>query len=253
MNSELGIIIQARIGSTRLAHKMVLPFYENDGILEIIIKRMKESILGNIIILAIPEDKNNNPIEEIGLKNNIAVFRGNENNVLDRFIKAGQKYNLRKIIRVCADNPFLDMNALENQINEFKNNDIDYLCHCKSDLTPSIKTHFGFWAEGVSLKALEYISKLEVSDLYAEHVTNYLYTFPDKFKIKYSKIDPNIELESNLRLTIDTREDFELLQKIYKCFIDQNIPFVAMDMVKRIKFHPEWLEQMQKQIKKNTK
>lgn len=249
----LGIILQARTGSTRLPNKMILPFFEEKGILETILIRLKEAKLKVPIVLATTTNKSDDILEAIALSNEIPVFRGSESNVLDRFIKAGEKFNFTKIIRVCADNPLLDLFALKRQIDLFVKSEVDYLCFALKNNTPTIKTHYGFWTEGVKISSLKKVAGLTNESLFLEHVTNYIYTHPDKFSIQFEKIDAKIERENNIRLTIDTIEDFKLVQKIYEQLKNHRIAIKADEIVEFIKNNSDYIEIMTNEINKNTK
>jgi spore coat polysaccharide biosynthesis protein SpsF len=249
----IGIIIQARTGSTRLPQKMTLPFYNGKGILETILLRLKEANPELPIILATTTNSNDDTIEEIANKQNISVARGSENNVLSRFILAAENNNIQKIIRICADNPFLDITALKHQIDSFKTSKADYWCYSKSDKTPTIKTHYGFWTEGVSLDSLKKIQGLTNEAIFQEHVTNYIYTYPKHFKIHFEEIDISIEHEYNVRLTIDTKKDFQTATEIYSELSSKNLSWEAKNIVEYIKTKPEWLSAMKNEIITNTK
>ena len=172
----IGIIIQARLGSTRLPEKMILPFYKNKGILEILIEKIKLSFPNIPVILATTDNANDDRLALLGEKLKILVFRGEEQNVLKRFIDAALKYDIDKIIRICADNPFLDMLYLKNLIKEYDDSSYDYISFKTSRDLPTIKTHYGFWTEGVMLTALKKIKKLTGEKIYLEHVTNFIYS-----------------------------------------------------------------------------
>lgn len=248
----VGIIIQARTGSTRLPNKMLLPFYNGNGILETILKRLTDTELNIPIILATTINSQDDKIEYIAQRNNVKVYRGSEDNVLERFIMAAEKNNIQKIIRICADNPFLDIEAIKFQIKKFKESDVDYWCYCKSDKTPTIITHYGFWTEGVKLETLKRILIKTNNSLYLEHVTNYIYSHTSDFKIHYEQISREIEKVYDIRLTIDTIEDFELSQKIYSTVINK-IPFKSENIVVFVKDHPEWIQLMKNEINNNKK
>jgi spore coat polysaccharide biosynthesis protein SpsF (cytidylyltransferase family) len=249
----LGIILQARTGSTRLPNKMILPFFEEKGILETILIRLKDANLHVPIVLATTTNKSDDILETIALSNEIPVFRGSESNVLDRFIKAGEKFNFTKIIRVCADNPLLDLFALKRQIDLFEMSEVDYLCFALNNNTPTIKTHYGFWTEGVKMSSLKKVADVTDEPLFLEHVTNYIYTHPNEFSIQFEKIDAKIERENNIRLTIDTIEDFKLVQKIYGQLKNHRITIEADEIVEFIKNNSEYIEIMTNEINKNTK
>ena len=145
--NKLGIIIQARTGSTRLPSKMILPFYGNDGILSILLSRLTQCKLADSIIVATTSSSPDDAICDLVREHRVKCFRGDENDVLDRFIQAARYYGISKIIRICADNPFLDIESLDSLILASENIDADYVSFCTSNHTPTIKTHFGFWAE----------------------------------------------------------------------------------------------------------
>ena len=211
---KIGIIIQARNGSTRLPKKVTLPFYNNQTILEIILIKLKKLSLPIVIATTTnPEDDN---ISLIAKKEKAYVFRGNENNVLKRFIDCSHKFNFSHIIRVCADNPFLDIELISEMIQK----DIDYSAHFFKNKA-SIKTHWGIFSEFVSLNALKKINLLTNAKIFQEHVTNYIYENQNEFKI--SKLNPpKICINKNIRLTVDTKNDFEIAKKIYQLCIQKN-------------------------------
>lgn len=250
MIGNISIIIQARTGSTRLPNKITKTFFDNSTLLEIIISRLKE--VKTPIIVATTDKKNDDQIEKIALDNEVKVFRGSENNVLSRFIKAAEKYNIDKIIRICADNPLLDVDSLLKLKEEFAISDVDYWCYSTKDKTPTIKTHYGFWGEGVTLSALKKIQLMTNDSLYAEHVTNYIYTHPKTFKIHYEPINSKVE-ESILRLTIDTIKDFELIKEIYSELFSRSIKITALNVSRFVSENDEWLKVMQNEINSNIK
>lgn len=249
----IGIIIQARLGSTRLPQKMIIPFYSSKGILETIISRIIQRKFNFPIILATTANPKDDVIEKIASDAGIKHFRGSEDNVLDRFIKAGEQYKIDKIIRICADNPFLDLNALEYLAKSFINRDVDYWCYALSDNTPTIKTHYGFWAEGVKLSALKKVKDYTKDSLFLEHVTNYIYSNPNNFSIHFEPIEKIIEEQQSIRLTVDTQEDFKLCQKVYSSLISNKIPITSIDITNYIKSQIEVLELMNLGQTKNTK
>lgn len=247
----MAFIVQARIGSTRLPKKMILPFYNGKGILELLIQKLKIHFPSIPIVLATTEEENDTTIAELGKKEKIKVFRGSEKNVLERFIKAAEKHKISKIIRICADNPFLDMKALQILIEKFDHAQLDYLAFCTSDGKPSIKTHFGFWAEGVSLNALKKVRHQTESPIYLEHVTNFIYEKKNGFKLKFIRIPSEVEI-FDIRLTVDTQEDFEITKEIYAKSQEKGISGTK-EIVKFVSSNYDWMCRMQNQIERNEK
>lgn len=250
MTENTSIIIQARTGSTRLPNKMVKLFYNEESLLEIIISRLKESKLP--IIVATTTNTADNIIEDIAVSKNVKIFRGDENDVLKRFIDAAEHFGADKIIRVCADNPLLDIEAIKFLHQNFIESNVDYWCFATNEGIPTIKTHYGFWCEGVALLALKNVEKLTNEPLFREHVTNFIYSNPKHFTIDKKAINVEIE-ELKLRLTIDTLADFELMQEIYSQLIKNSIPLHAFEISSFVSQNKHWLQIMNQEIILNSK
>lgn len=242
-------IIQARLSSTRLPNKILLPFYQGKSILDLLIDKLL-SFPDYKIILATSTNKENDLLEEIANKRNILCFRGSENDVLKRFIDAAKFFNVTDIIRICSDNPFLEMESLKELI-ECDKSGVDYVSF-KVNGMPSIKTHFGFWAEYVTLSALEKVMNLTSDNLYHEHVTNYIYAHNELFILKWINTNSVLEGRNDIRTTIDTKEDFCVVQKMYKTLKDIGKLKIG-DVVDYLDKNPLCLNSMKQQIIKNSK
>lgn len=245
-------IIQARLGSTRLPGKILRPFYSNLSIMDLLIKKLKQ-IPDTRIIMATTDSELDDPLAQKASDNNILCFRGSENDVLKRFIDAAETYAADKIIRVCSDNPFLDIESIYELIKFVEaNSDYDYVSFNVNG-TPSIKTHYGFWTEYVTLEALKKVQKLTDEKLYHEHVTNYIYTHPDTFKF-YLLDTPEILLSHNkIRLTIDTQNDFVNAQTIYKEICNLESTPTIHDIIGYLDSHSDFYKAMESEINKNSK
>ena len=253
-SDSLLLIIQARTGSSRLPKKMILPIYEGKTILEIILERLSLYFDKQSIVVATTEQESDNSIEAIATVCGVKVYRGSESDVLGRFICAAEYYGAKKIIRICADNIFLDMSKLELLYKAALLNDqADYISFMTDNGTPSIKTHFGFWGEAVTTDALKKASQLTNESFYHEHVTNFLYGNPDIFRCFFIPIDAEIQNHTSIRLTLDTMEDYKLIKMIYGHFMDAGFHPTPSDLIKYLDDHKEFYEVMQENIDKNSK
>ncbi len=246
MQTNIGIIIQARMGSTRLPNKMNLPFYNSKTILQIIIERLKE--LKDIpIVLATTINPIDDVLIECALEQNILYFRGSEEDVLQRFIDTAQLHNFDTVIRVCADNPFLSLQLIEFLIQEYKKDaHFEYVSFQNKEGIPTIKTHYGFFAELVKLSALKKVANETAEKLYHEHVTNYMYSHAHKFKIKLLPIP--FQENNAIRLTIDTQEDFINARRIYEQLMISNQEIEPNMILQYLSNHNEFFETMRHQI-----
>lgn len=249
--TNFGIIIQARTGSTRMPEKVIQPFYEQQTILDLLLEKAKGINLP--VVLATTINPSDDRICTLAEMHQVPVFRGSENDVLDRFIQAAREHGFKKIIRICADNPFLDLASLQTLADAFANSEADYLGFQLEGGKPSILTHFGFWAEAVRLNALEKVASLTDEKLYHEHVTNFVYGNPALFNVQFLKADALVFSRTDIRMTLDTAEDFALQKEIHATLCLQNPTFGIREIVAYLDNHSEILDQMKQEIQKNQK
>ncbi|MFX1392109.1 MAG: cytidylyltransferase domain-containing protein [Promethearchaeota archaeon] len=238
-NQKVGIIVQARMGSTRLPGKVLKILYKEDKVLDVLIKRLKLCKFVDQIIIATTPDKKNISIINLAKSYNISFFIGNENNVLKRYYKAAKKNNLNVIIRVTSDNPLVDPIIIDNMILFFKEKNFDYIVNHHD------KTNFpiGLGLEILSFRALEIAHKLAKSKFDKEHITPFIIKNPNLFKLKFYDIN-DIKKINNLRLTIDEKEDLIMVRKLYKKLLDlgKDLEFTIYDIINTIEKFPELLE-----------
>ena len=248
---DFTFIVQARMGSTRLPGKILLPFYEGHSILELLIKKLFR-IPNASVVVATSEKEADDRIAEVAGKMGALVYRGAENDVLERFIQAATFYRAQHIIRVCSDNPFLELASIGNLMERASENNVDYISfHIQGK--PSIKTHYGFWTEYVTLDALKRVAEMTSQTIYHEHVTNYIYEHPQLFDIDWIKGPDILNGVNNIRLTIDTETDFENARKIYMDICMDDLYPTIEKVVSYLQQHPECFIIMDEQIKMNSK
>ncbi len=203
------LIIQARIGSSRLYGK-VLKHINDKPMLKFIYDRMTMSKKLDKIIVATTNLSEDDKIQSLCEKNNILYFRGSENNVLKRYYDCAVENHAKTIIRVTADCPFADPKLVDKMLDEFDKKNLDYLANT---VPPNKST----WPDGsdieiFTIKALEkaYKEAKDPSDL--EHVTFYFWkTAKHLFKTDQIKNSKNW---SKYRFTVDYPEDYELVIKL---------------------------------------
>lgn len=247
-----GIIIQARMGSTRLPGKILKPFYGGKALLETLLDNLHK-IEGVKVIVATSVNENNNQLESFLKEKGELVFRGSENDVLDRFIKAAEVNNVDGIIRICSDNPFMDWPGVAALVERAKTSDADYIGF-RINEKPSILTHFGFWGEFVRLSALKKVAETtEVNTPAHEHVTYHIYNHPDEYKCEWIQCPDFLQGRDDIRLTIDTPEDLENAIKVYSDLKAKNDNFTLNDVVDYLDAHKEIKQSMLKNINQNKK
>ena len=249
---EIAFIVQARSGSTRLPNKMNMPFYGNEAILDIILNRLKTNFKDIPVILATTVNSKDDAIVEIGNRNQVEVYRGSEDNVLSRFIEAAKVFSVKHVIRICADNPFISTCYLKELIEFYRSENKNYVSFISESGLPAMKTHYGFFAEITSLETLQKTAEKTHDPFYCEHVTNYIYGNPDFFSLNFLKIPFEIE-KANIRLTVDTSEDFTICKEIYSYLMNHNSSIEPVSIIKYINDNPDFLSVMKDQINLNKK
>lgn len=246
--NDFKYILQIRTGSSRLPNKMLKKFHNNLTIPEIIVNKLSTAgIEEKNIIIATTLNPNDDQIINLFSNSKCLLFRGDENNVLKRFIDAAEKYETQHFFRICADNPFLNTNFIKEIIEIENILEYDYSSFQLYDGTPAIKTHFGFFCEFTNLSTLKKVSTITEEKTDVEHVTPYIYNNPKKFNIKMLDIPQEIQENNWLRLTIDTENDFNYAQQIFEM-----LPF-SNDYTKIILFSKKFSSKMRETINTNLK
>lgn len=248
---NIGIIIQARLGSTRLPRKILKEFYGGKTLLETVISNLQKTG-DSTIIVATSVNSNNDELEAFLKEREIKVFRGAENDVLSRFIGAAEAYNIGGIIRICSDNPFLDWRGVSALIEKAITSDADYIGY-RINNTPSIKTHFGFWGEYVTLEALKQVAATTDEIPAHEHVTIHIYSHPEMFRCEWIECPDFLQGRNDIRLTVDNVEDFDNARIVYKALYEANPCFDLEEVVKYIDAHEELRSSMKQMIESNKK
>jgi len=205
-----GIIIQARMGSTRLPEKIFLNL-KGKPVLGHVIDRCKRSKV-NKIIIATSIKKENNVVEDFCKKNNILCFRGSEEDVLERYYLSAKEHNLGVIVRITSDCPLIDPKIINFALKSFKKTKVDYLSNAFKRSFPR-----GLDVEVFSFKTLEKAYHQAKDKFQREHVTLYIYNNPKEFKLGSLMAKGKLK-RPDLRLCVDTVEDFKLLEIIYNKF-----------------------------------
>lgn len=247
-----GIIIQARTGSTRLHNKILLPFYGEQRIIDILISNIKQACPDKTIVLATTNRPQDDVLAEVARQAEILCYRGDEDNVLDRFIRAAEAFGIDRFIRVCSDNPFLRPDSFRVFFKEHDACPADYIAYGFADGRPTIKSHLGLFAELTTTDALRRAAAATQEKLYIEHVTIYLYTHPEEFKVRLLPLPDELEGRFDLRFTLDTMEDFTLLQELYATFYEKTDRSVHA-LLQLVETHPEYREKMLENIARNEK
>lgn len=203
---SVNAIIQARCGSTRFPNKV---FADINGkpLLWHVVNRLKYSDLIDEIIVATTVNAKDDVIETWCKNENVKCFRGSEDDVLDRYYQASLAFPSDYVVRVTADDPFKEPGVIDQVIGKLINENLDLVTN---NFPPSFPE--GLDCEAFTFEILRTMALNATDPFEREHVTQYVYRNPDRFKI--GNVSSDIPL-SHLRWTIDNTEDYLMVKEIY--------------------------------------
>lgn len=237
-------IIQARENSNRLPKKVLLPLMDKT-VLEHVYHRVNKVDLIDRVIVATGSSRYNSTIISLCKANNIEVFSGSNEDVLNRYYKAALSVGAKhgdQIIRITADCPLIDPIIIEKTLLEHMHFDVDYSSNNLEELLPD-----GMDVEVFTFASLEFVQLEATEKSDREHVTKYIYTHPDKFLIHKFQLNKDYPL---LRLTLDEQEDYELIKEIYN-HLYQTGNFFGLDSIMELYFQEKKLFQINQKYSRN--
>ena len=211
---KIGILVQARMGSTRLPGK-VLERISDEPIILRVLKELSFVSNASIIQVVTSDLKKDDVLCDVLFNANFEFFRGNETDVLQRYYLAAKKLNLDVIVRVNGDCPFIDPMLVKDIIEYYELNfdKIDYVSTVLDETFP-----LGMHIEVFSSKALQNCNK-NATGFEREHVTPFIYNNPTLFRLNSFKSNTDL---SEYRLTVDYEEDLIFSRELASA-IDANV------------------------------
>ena len=220
----IAIITQARVNSTRLPNKIFLTV-KDKSFLAYHIDSLKETNLK--IIVATTNNGSEKPIVDFCKKNQIDIFKGDEDNVLKRFYDCALKYKINTIIRVTSDCPLIDKDTILKGIKEYQKAEDPRIIYVSNTIDRTYARGIDF--EIFSFEALEdaFQNAKEYAD--KEHVTPYIWKNKSNKIIVKQIIDS--EDNSHLRLTLDTKEDQNLLTELIETYHAEKLSYKQITLL----------------------
>ncbi len=234
-NGNIVAIVQARMGSTRLPGKVMKELCGRP-VLWHVVDRLQRSKKLNRIVVATTVLQEDDVIERFCKKNNILVYRGSSEDVLNRYFEASKKFKANTVIRITSDCPVIDPVILDEMIVEYEK--ILLVHPLNAYVSNTLKRTFprGLDVEIFSNDLLENTFLHARSPHEKEHVTPYIYSHPELFYL--FSFESEIDY-SAFRWTLDTSEDFQLIEQIYKRLYNENQLFLFRDILNLFDKSPE--------------
>lgn len=226
---KIDAVIQARVGSSRLRGKVLLDVL-GKTMLEYLVDRVKNAKTIDKIVVATSTNEENIDIEKLMKKMGVSVYRGSEDDVLDRYYQTARLHNLQHIVRITADCPILDPVVIDYGVKQYFESKADF---CSNSI---VKTYpDGQDIEIFSFNTLENAWKNAKLLSEREHVTPYMKKNPEKFKLYNFTYKEDYHEK---RWTLDRIEDFKLIKIIIEALYPKNPDFSMEDVLDFLKLNP---------------
>jgi spore coat polysaccharide biosynthesis protein SpsF len=219
------IVVQARMGSTRLPGK-VLKDIAGRPMLSYQMERLRRVKRAERIVVATTDQPADDAVERFCRKEKIACVRGSEDDVLARYHLAIERFPTDVVVRITADCPLIDPAIVDEAIAAYEP---DYVSNMLEITYP-----YGMAVEVFSAQALREAHREAKDPAEREHVTPFIWRRPQRYRLKSLTMTPNL---SHHRWTVDTPEDFELVSRLLKTLKPH---FTLQDVLAVLDEHPDW-------------
>ncbi len=226
-------VIQARMASTRLPGKVMLDLAGEPMLVRVLNRTKRAGMLDEVVVATTtgPEDDS---IVDLAATYGWPSFRGSEEDLLDRYYRAANRYSADVVVRVTSDCPLVEPILIDEIVRDFmEKGPVDYA----SNTFPSRTFPRGLDVEVIAFDALERAWREDKNPAWREHVTPYIYRHPKEFCLRPVVHDKDY---SYMRWTVDTADDLALIRKIYDHFGHDE--FSWEDVLSLLEEKPELLE-----------
>ncbi|MCB0726568.1 MAG: glycosyltransferase family protein [Ignavibacteriae bacterium] len=229
------IVIQARRGSSRLPDKVLLPLKEKPLLLRMY-ERVEAAKVKKQIVIATTTEKEDDVIADLCRENKINFFRGHPLDLLDRHYKAALEYKADVVVKIPSDCPLICPDVIDNVLDYYIENKskFDFV----SNLHPA--THpDGNDVEVIPVEILKAAWEEAKQDFEREHTTPFIWDHPERFRIGNVEWETGLDFSKSHRFTIDHKEDYDFIKRIYEELYDENKVFTLCDIMMLLDRKPE--------------
>lgn len=207
MKNNMVVIIQARMGSSRLPGKVMMDIAGYPMLWHVVNRVLRSKRTDKVMVATTTEPKDDQ-IEQFCVSSKVACFRGSSEDVLDRYYQAASSVGASAIVRITADCPLVDPEVIDRVVRAYEAGTFSYVSNVEPPTYPD-----GLDTEVFSMEALKMAWNEAALRSEREHVTPYLRKNPERFPP--ANIVNSKDL-SGLRWTVDQQEDLELVREVYR-------------------------------------
>lgn len=231
---KIVLIIQARMGSARLPNKSMMDL-AGVPLVGRIIERLKYCKLCDQIVLATTHKEEDNVLESLALEYDIGVFRGSEDDVVDRYYHAASAFEADVVVRFPADNPVPEPAEIDRMTAHHLSGNYDFssnLCDVLGSGYPD-----GIGAEVFSFDVLQRIWQTDAEPRLREHLTLYFYDYYENKAVSPSPYRvgtvscPKEFRRPELVLDVNTLEQYRFMSQLYEYLYPRNPHFTIQDVI----------------------
>ncbi|MDQ3019825.1 MAG: glycosyltransferase family protein [Bacteroidota bacterium] len=234
-NLNIVIIIQARRNSSRLPDKILLPL-NGDSLLTRMAERVTASKTQKEIVVATTTNMEDDKVVELCNDFGLNCFRGHPTDLLDRHYKAGLENNAGVIVKIPSDCPLICPDVIDRVLEFYVDHKDDY--DFVSNLHPATYPD-GQDVEVIPMKILETAWNEAQQGFEREHTTPFIWERPERFRIGNVEWETGLDFSMSHRFTIDYKEDYEFIKKIYEEIYDEKKIFTLCDIMMLLDRKPE--------------
>ena len=225
------VVVQARMGSSRLPGKVLMDLHGRP-LLERQIERLRRSLTADAIVIATTARVHDDVIADLATTLGIGVFRGDEEDVLARYVGAAAAFNADVVVRITADCPLVDPEILDSCVTRLlEDDDLDYVSNTLQRTYPR-----GLDVEVFTRAVLERAHGEATDQADREHVTRFVWRQPERFRLGGLA---EREDHSALRWTVDTQADLDVVRAVYDDLYPTRPDFGYTDALAHAAEHPD--------------
>ncbi|MDP2652771.1 MAG: glycosyltransferase family protein [Candidatus Omnitrophota bacterium] len=230
-------VIQARMGSSRLPQKSMMPL-AGRPLVDHVMERAKKAGSLSQVVMAIPVTVDNDPIAERARALGVEVFRGSENDLVDRYYQAARTHQADVVVRMCADNPLIHPEEVDRIVGAFLKSDYDFM----SNVGPVMGNNYpdGLGAEVFRFSCLEWIHSNIKDPRGREHVHENFYGHPDRFRLGTVPCPEEFAFP-DIVLDINTKEEYDFIAKLFNDLSGEDRLITIFDIIPWYREHEHLL------------
>jgi len=238
MADKIVIVVQARISSSRLPGKVMLPVL-GESLLYRMIERLRMTRHEAQIVIATSEEPGDDIIEQEASKIGVPCFRGSLNNLLDRHYQVAKLYSADIVLKIPSDCPLIDPQIIDQVLDFYYDHPGQY--DFVSNLHPATPPD-GNDVEIMTMDCIERTWKAATRQLELEHTTPYIWENPEKFRIGNVMWDTGKDYSMSHRFTIDYQADYEFIKTVFGELYPAKPGFLCDDILKLLEKRPDIYE-----------